>query len=738
MKKVLLALAFAAPIVGFSQWKATNPGKVEVKEGKERIEAAGFYNFDQQMFKDQLANTPARFTNMPGRIISIPNAAGKLEKFEVWEASNFEPELQERYPDIRSYAGVGIDDPNAYLRFSLSPLGISTMTLRAGKSEFIEAYTTDAQTYIVFDSKKHRTKEGFECLTNDEENALALSASELVGNESTSKANNGVFKTFKLAQSCTGEYGQYYGGTVAGAMAGINQTLTRVNGVYEKDLAVQLILIANNDQVVYLDPNTDPYSPPSGMGSWPNQLENTLNSVIGFANYDIGHLYGRSGGGGNAGCIGCICNNGKGRGYTSPGTGGPEGDNFDIDYVAHEYGHQLGANHTFSFNIEGTGVNVEPGSGSTIMGYAGITSYNVQQHSDDYFTYRNLQQVQNNLANKPCAVNIPLTNQAPVVSAGSNYNIPKGTAFVLTGTATDADGDPMVYNWEQNNSGTNATTGANSRVGFTKNQGPNFRSNPHLTTPVRYMPRFDYVLQTDVTSTEAFWKQKWEAVTTVTRQFNFTFTARDNHQGGGQTNTAAMVVNVRDAGPFKITNPIQNQSVNIESGTMLVEWDVAGTDQTPINTANVRILLSVDNGATFTVVNESTPNDGSEVINLPAGTTQSSTCRVMIEAIGNIYYAVSRNFKLIGFMDVQDFDKFTVGIYPNPNNGQFFVKAASVAKGDVKMNIVDTAGRVVYTTNHFHNGGNFDQKYTVKLPTGVYMVNIETADNVTTEKLIIK
>lgn len=736
MKKVLLTLALALPILGFSQWKTTNLGKAQVKEGKENIEAAGLYTFDRQILSQQLTNAPERFSGMSGKVISIPNAQGKLERFEVWEASNFTPVLQAKFPEIRAYAGVGLDDPNAYLRFGLSPSGISTMVLRAGKSEFIEPYTVDGNTYIVFDSKSHRNQGEipFECTTDD----TAALSSELGEIASSSKSNTGIFKTFLLAQSTTGEYGQYFGGTIPGAMAAINITLTRVNGVFEKDLAVQLILVDNNDEVVFLDPNTDPYSPPSGMGNWQNQLETTLNNVIGFNNYDIGHLFGRSGGGGNAGCIGCVCNNGKGRGYTSPGSGGPEGDNFDIDYVAHEYGHQIGANHTFSFQIEGTGANVEPGSASTIMGYAGITSYNVQAHSDDYFTYKSIQQIENNLTNKSCANNTTLTNSAPVVDAGPNYNIPNGTAFVLTGTATDPDGDSMVYNWEQFDSGTQSTTGVNSRVDFLKKSGPNFRSNPHEEVPVRYMPQFKYVLQNPVDDALPFWKAKWEAVTTVSRVFNFSFTARDNNPEGGQTASGTMKVNVRDNGPFKITSPLENTDFSLENNTMVVEWDVAGTNESPISTSHVRISLSTDNGDSFIVLSESTENDGVELVTLPAGTEAGTSNRILIEAIDNIYYAVSRKFNFTGTMSVNDLNASTVGIYPNPSNGQFFIKAANVAKGDVKTTIYDTSGKRVYTQNDAHFGGNLNQNYSVKLPNGVYMVTVETAAGSTTHKLIIK
>lgn len=739
MKKLLLTLTMVVPMLSFAQWSKTNLGTSQVKEGKINIEAAGFYSLDVQQLKQTLQNVPERYSNMPGTIISIPNAQGKMERFQVWESSNFTPTLQAKFPEIRSYIGIGVDDPTAYLRFSLSPSkGISTMTLRAGKSEFIEQYTVDGK-YIVFDSKAHRTQGEipFECST-PETSALVNDSQELV---SSNKSSAGVFKTFRLAQSVTGEYSQYHGGTVSGAMEGINATMTRVNGVFEKDLAVRLVLVDNNEDVVYTNASSDPYTNPNNIESTQNQLQSTLNSVIGAANYDIGHIFHRSGGGGNAGCIGCICNNAnKGKGYTSPGTGGPEGDFFDIDYVAHEMGHQIGANHTFSHGFEGTGVNVEPGSGSTIMGYAGITSYNVQMHSDDYFTYRSVLQIQNNLQNKPCAVNTDLTNETPVVSAGEDYNIPKGTAFVLRGTATDANGDPLVYNWEQNDSGNNSTTGANSRVSFTKTAGPNFRSNPHQTVPVRYMPKFEYVLDRDVTDQENYWRSKWEAVTTVPRTFNFSLTVRDNNPEGGQTATDVMRVFVKDAGPFKVTNPVSNQEVDLGTNSMLVEWDVAGTNAGDINTENVRILLSTDGGDTFVVVSESTPNDGSETVAIPEGTTamSSANARIMIEAIDNIYYAVSRGFKFVGQMGVEDMNSLSIGLYPNPSNGQFYLRAGNITKGDVKTTIFDTSGKVVYTNNLNHAGGSLNQSYTVKLPAGVYMVVIETAEGKTTGKLIIK
>ena len=588
------------------------------------------YSLNLEAFKTVLTTTPDRFLAQEGVIITLPNAEGEMERFELFEASNFEPELQAQYPDIRSYVGIGIDDKKAQLRMSIDPKGVQTMIFRAGKkTEFMEPYSESGLIYASYVSSRQKGKMPFTCSTVD--HSLSNRLSEEIDNQEV-LASNGVLKTFRLALSCTGEYGTFHGGA-AGALAAMNATMTRVNGVFEKDLAVRLNIIANNNLVVYTNAATDPYSPASGINNWNSQLQSTLTSVIGEANYDIGHLFGATGGGGNAGCIGCVCVNGqKGSGITSPADGVPAGDLFDIDYVAHELGHQLGANHTFSEDIEGTGVNVEPGSGSTIMAYAGITNFNVQGNSDDYFTYRSILQIQSNLVNKACANNVTLNNPALTITNGGNWTIPNGTAYILTGT-NPTNNPGATFTWEQNNSATAAVTGANSICYPTKPAGPNFRSLPPVSTPVRYMPAFSSVLNNNLTST-------WESVSTIGRTMAFTLTARDNIANGGQTNTVSASITVSaTAGPFAVTS--QNSSgVSWNQGsTQTITWAVNNTT-TLVGSSNVDILLSTDGGLTFpTVLASNTPNDGTENITVP--NIASQTCRIMIKPTGNIYYALN-------------------------------------------------------------------------------------------------
>ncbi|RZJ28670.1 MAG: hypothetical protein EOO48_09310, partial [Flavobacterium sp.] len=479
MKKTLLLAALFLTVTQLQAqtdkaWAAVTQKNFPVSKNAGRQsfpEEFKMFKLSAQMLRDVLANAPQRFgSHTTGVIISLPNADGAIERFEMFEASNFEPALQAQFPEIRSYVGRGVDDKKALLRMSVDPSGIQAMVFRTDKrNEFMEPYSQDGSVYAVYNSSRNKGQLPFVCSTDDV--AMANSLQRQMPTDRLS--NSGELLTFRLALSCNAEYTTYFGGTVAGALAAMNATMTRVNGVFEKDLAIHMNIIANDNLVIYTNASTDPYT---SMANWNAQLQTALNNAIGNANYDIGHMFGSTGGGGNAGCIGCVCvTNQKGRGITSPADGIPMGDNFDIDYVAHEMGHQFGGNHTFSNDVEGSGVNVEPGSGSTIMGYAGITAQDIQAHSDDYFVYASIKQIQDNMVGKTCPVRTTLNNVAPVMNAGIDYIIPKSTPFILTGSGTDANGDALTFCWEQNDTAT-TQTGTNSQASATKTGGPNWRS----------------------------------------------------------------------------------------------------------------------------------------------------------------------------------------------------------------------------------------------------------------------
>lgn len=611
----------------------------EIFENKSSIAAPRIFSLDINGLKNVLAKAPKKLAagEKSQIIVSFPNSEGKMENFKVKENSNFDPALAAKYPEIKSYVGTGLEDPNSTVYFSISPLGLSSMEIYGDKSAvFIEPYTKDLSTYVVYKkSDKKGDLSKFECSVIDVAQKGVANTTNLAARPN---ADDAVLRTFRLALSCTGEYTTYFGGTKANALAAMNNTMTRVNGVFEKDFAARMVLIANNDAVIYTNASTDPYSAASGMSNWNSQLQSTLTSVIGEANYDIGHLFGASGGGGNAGCIGCICTNGsKGSGYTSPADAIPSGDNFDIDYVAHEMGHQFGGNHTFSYNNEGTGANMEPGSGSTIMGYAGITSQDVQPHSDAFFHAISVQQITNNIKAKTCSVNTATGNSIPTANAGLDYTIPKGTPFVLTGTGTDANGDSLTYIWEQMDNASSSQTGASSAASATKATGPTFRSWTPQTTPTRYFPRMASVLAGATTTAGS--EITVEALSNVARTYNFRFTVRDNRAGGSGNNSDDAVITVNaTAGPFSVSS--QNTATTYSGGiSQTVTWNVAGTTANNVNAANVDILWSTDSGNTWTTLLAGTPNDGSEAVTIPNVST--TTGRIMVKGSNHIFFDVN-------------------------------------------------------------------------------------------------
>jgi len=620
-----------------SYWKSSTRSNVTLLESRMQLPEKTLLDLDLTSLKAVLINSPQRtsITKAATVVLTLPDADGQMERFRVYENSNMDPALAALYPEIKSYIGIGIDNPTATAYFSVSPLGFKSMVLYADKSAvFIEPFSQDLTTYSVYKkSDKIQSLSHFECAVVDE------LTPQVDSGVLRPNADDAVLRTFRLAMSVTGEYTAYFGGTKALALAAINNSMTRVNGVFEKDFSARMVLIANNDLVIYTAAATDPYSAASGMASWNSQLQATLTSVIGEANYDVGHLFGATGGGGNAGCIGCICVNGqKGSGYTSPADGIPAGDNFDIDYVAHELGHQFGGNHTFTTGNEGTGVHMEPGSGSTIMGYAGITTLDVQPHSDAYFHAISIQQITNNIKAKTCSVNTATGNSIPTANAGLDYTVPKSTPFMLTATATDADGDVLTYNWEQMDSQT--TTAAPSA---TKTTGVNFRSYNSTTSPTRYFPRMASVL-TGATTTAGS-ELTVEALPSVARTLNFRVTVRDNRAGGSGNNSDDVVVSVNaTAGPFSVTAP--NTAVSYAGGSLqTITWAVAGTTANGVNCANVDVLLSTDAGATWTTLLAATPNDGTEAVSIP--NTPGTTNRIMVKGTNHIFFDVSNtNFTI--------------------------------------------------------------------------------------------
>jgi hypothetical protein len=278
----------------------------------------------------------------------------------------------------------------------------------------------------------------------------------------------------------------------------------------------------------------------------------------------------------------------------------------------------------------------------------------VAPHSIDIFHETSIAQIQANLGTKTCPVSVTMTaNHAPVIAAVGNYTIPISTPFALTGAATDPENDPVTYCWEQNDNST--TSGTSSVASPNKSTGPNWLSFSPSLSGTRTFPKLSTILSgLNVTGPLPGGDAgaNIEALSSVSRTLNFRLTVRDNNPyvaGStiGQTAFTDVVVTVTNtAGPFAVTAP--NTAVTWNAGSSAtVTWSVNGTNGGSVNCASVNILLSTDGGQTFpTVLAAATTNDGSEVITVPA--SQSTTCRVKVEAVGNIFFDISNTNFTIG------------------------------------------------------------------------------------------
>ncbi|SIT06842.1 Por secretion system C-terminal sorting domain-containing protein [Zobellia uliginosa] len=632
-----LRLVFSITIVFLSfyasaqskYWEASTVSKRvqrSVLRGSEDNDSK-IFTLRENLFKEELKSSIT--SKKTSHIVYFPNSNGEMVAYRVHESPVLSPKLSEKYPEIKSYSGRALNDSQDRVRFSISPNDVQAMIVssKTHKNSFIEK--NEDQTYVLYSkSSDWVDKSDFVCSTADK-------VMKAEPNLTAKPLDGQVLRKYRLAISATAEYTQYHGGTVADALAAINATLTRVNEVFETDLAVRLELVSDTDKIIYTDSSSDPYT--GSLSLLGEQAQNAMTSEIGEANYDLGHVFHKGENGGNAGFIGAICvDNRKGSAYSSSLV--PKGDKFDLDFVAHELGHQLGANHTWSHENEGTQVQVEPGSGSTIMGYAGITGVNdVAARGDDYFHYISIKQIIDNLKDKSCGEVISIANTPPEVAPLEDYVIPKSTPFVLEGSATDADaGDVLTYTWEQVDNGivTNSSFGPNNA------SGANFRSRLPSSVPVRYFPMLSRVIQGRLTETFPTRGSAWETVSDVERDMNFAFTVRDNAAGGGQVVSELMNVQVvNSAGPFKVTSQATPQAY-VAGEVIEIDWDVAGTDKLPIATKKVDIMLSVDGGISFSEpLATGVDNNGTHKVVLPGVT--ATKARIMVKAADNIYYAVN-------------------------------------------------------------------------------------------------
>ncbi|WP_299160392.1 GEVED domain-containing protein [uncultured Tenacibaculum sp.] len=617
--------------------KTTSVKKEQVLNRENTPEKYSLKTLDLNSFKNYVSNVKSKNSK---KTIQLPNSKGELQRFFIYETSSLAPELAAKFPMIKSYSAKGIDDPTAVAKISLGNDGFHAIIFSGNESTvYIDPYTKNKKQYIIYKREHLKSnKNDFSCQVEDSAKKIVAPSLEY------KNADDGKLRTYRIAIACTGEYSQFHinnQGVAASAtdavkkaaiLSAMNTTMTRVNGVYERDLGVRMVIVNDNDKLIFLDAATDGLSN-SDANSLINESQQKCDAVIGNANYDVGHTF--STGGGGLAQLNSVCITGaKASGIT--GSSQPISDPYDIDFVAHELGHQFGGTHTQNNSCNRTSSTaVEPGSGSTIMGYAGICAPNVQGNSDDHFHAVSIAQMWNHIkGGGSCAVQTDTSNNAPTANAGSDVSIPKSTPFVLKGSATDAQGtSSLTYNWEQTDNETATMPPESINTG-----GPAFRSLPSKVSPNRYFPALPTVIGGSTATT-------WEVIPSVARTLNFALTVRDNHAGGGNSARDDIKITVTNAEAFTVTAP--NSSVVWSTGTtQTITWNKGTTDQAPINCAKVNIRLSTDGGVTFPIlIKENIANDGTEDIVIPNNPTAQA--RIMVEAADNVFYNVnSTNFTI--------------------------------------------------------------------------------------------
>lgn len=671
--------------------------------------------------------------------LEFPNEYGVLETFRLKETEVLSPELQLKHPWIRTHVGYSTSREDVRIRVSQSKKGYWVWMQTAMGDYFMQPSKKYPDSHVWY-KRDEENKKSFKCSTPMRD---SKEWNQPNGQQSSKGVLSNRIRTFDIAVATTGEYGAFWadedpdnGTPEEDVLAEIVRSINRINEVFETDLQVHLRLVTGTE-VISLDPASDPFN---GDVSLNTQIQNYLDTQVGNANYDLGHLLDYDAPNGNAGSIGNVCRTGsKGSAFSAHDFRDAYNveyltDYFDLDFFGHELGHQFGGTHTFGFSFESAGANMEPGSGSTIMAYAGITGTDdVQNHGDAYFHYKNIHQINTYINTQSCQSDgAVFTNTAPQIAPLTNVTIPQGTAYKLSATVTDSDSsDQLYYCWEQLDNG----RVRREDFGPTKLTGAMARSRPPVLDSVRYIPEMSAILGGNLTQTNPTRGSRWETVSTIGRDLNWGLTVRDRFASDtdlqGRVSQAAFEISVHaNSGPFVLSS--QDSNTQWSGGQLAtIRWDVAQTNRAPVNASHIRILLSTDGGQTFPhILEEQTPNDGVAEIVVPLG-IQTAQARLLIEPVGNLFLAVNQQAFPIERKDVGlRFNSSTIELCTNASNQiPFELSRMPGQSGNLQLSVIGQSNALTLNLpqSQFSSGqttGVLEISNLTSIPSGNYMLRL--------------
>ena len=706
---VLFAALFSADFsVAGSLWRRIDPGGMS--KITQSIHPLHYlvYAADETLLQEQLNSLSPKYNE--SQIIELPMPDGALRQFRVWKTALLPARLAGKYPELMTFTGEAVDDPGVTAKLDMTLYGFHAMIFDGGKTSFVDPYNKDHDGNYLVHYKRDETKgalERMKCAVTPgfHANGHVTSAGQI---KSSRTANGYELRTYRLALACDHFYAQASTGssnpTIAQVLSKMVTSMNRINGVYERELSVSMIFVDNEDTLIWNN-DTSAVNGPDPYGNFDGNAAQCLtvnqgvcDARIGNANYDIGHVF--TTGAGGLSQIGVTCETGT---KAQSGTGQPDpvGDGFDIDYVAHEMGHEYGADHPFNSsdgNCAGDNLNpptaYEPGSGSTIMAYAGICSPDdLQPHSDAYFHSISLEQIQNYIttAGDVCAIKTATSNKLVSISSfAARYTIPYLTPFEFTAPAAiDSVADTSVtYCWEQWNLGD-----VGSSLLDTHQYGPIFRSFTPVKSPTRIFPKNSLVLS-GVLSDAGIENNEGEKAPDVARFLTFQLSLRDIYHGTGcflvPDDTVHLDV-INTGTGFKVTSQGTSGLYYIGSSPETITWDVVGTNASPVNASSVDIYLSPDAGNTWPYHIGNFPNTGSAVVILPNPDTDIHAARIKVKGSGNVFFNVNSADFTVTHSLASDSN---IVIYPVPAHTVLRIFGGN--KGTLQTVIYDVVGQQMW------------------------------------------